>query len=68
MEYHCIATTVCLGFLDGWYMDEKCLARQSDIKGSSLPLENIKHYPDIPQAIDALKSGVVSDHSLRDID
>ena len=52
--------------MDGWYMDEKCLARQTQIKGSSLPLEGIKHFHDIPGAIDAVKAGTVSQgHRLK---
>ncbi len=55
-----ISRSISPGFMDGWYMDEKCLARQTQIKGSSLPLEGIKHFHDIPEAIDAVKAGTVS--------
>ncbi len=48
-----------VGFLDGWYFDEKCIARQDHITGSVLPVENIKHFPQAADALQALYSGEV---------
>ncbi len=46
--------------LDGWLYDEKCIARQTWITGNIMPLENIKHFPQIANAIEALNNGEVS--------
>ncbi len=41
-------------------MDEKCVARQSNIEGHLIPEENIFHYPNAQQAVDALVKEEVS--------
>ena len=48
-----------IGFRDSSTADEKCLARQDDIKGAILPMDNIKYYQDISKAVDAVNSGEI---------
>jgi len=46
-----------IGFLDGWVNDEKCLARQGMINGSSgFPAAKVKHYLTNDDALKALKA------------
>ena len=45
--------------MDGWAGDETCLARQTDITGSALPLDDITHYATTAEAADAVKNGKV---------
>ena len=46
--------------MDGWVFDEKCIARQSDIKGSHLPLDKIVHFEVLQEAVDSVLNGSVS--------
>ncbi len=52
------------GFLDGWVYDEKCIARAEHIAGRTLPVENIKHFPQVADALEALYNGQVKHCSL----
>ena len=45
--------------MDGWVFDEKCIARQSDIKGSHLPLDKIVHFEILQDAVSSVLNGSV---------
>ncbi len=46
--------------MDGWVFDEKCVARQKDITGHMMPVENIKHFPGVEDALEALRNDEVN--------
>ena len=46
--------------MDGWVFDEKCVARQSDIKGNHLPLDKIVHFEVLQDAVTSVLNGSVS--------
>ena len=46
--------------MDGWVFDEKCIARQSDIKGNHLPLDKIVHFEVLQDAVTSVLNGSVS--------
>ena len=43
----------------GLSSDEKCLARQTDIKGSALPVDDILHFDTYESAAGAVLNGEV---------
>ena len=45
--------------MDGWVFDEKCIARQSDIKGSHLPRDKIVHFEILQDAVTSVLNGSV---------
>ena len=55
-----VFTIILTGFMSGWVHDEKCVARQEKITGRILPIENIKHYPGVADALEALYNGEVN--------
>ena len=46
--------------MDGWVFDEKCIARQSDIKESHLPRDKIVHFEILQDAVTSVLNGSVS--------
>ena len=52
------------GFIEGWATDEKCLARQKQVKNRVLPVERVKYYELIQEGIDNLKNGSVRNYSI----
>ncbi|XP_072019210.1 uncharacterized protein [Amphiura filiformis] len=52
-------TNMKFGFVDGWINDEFCLARQTSIKGSTLPVSQMQHYNTYPDMLNAVLSGEV---------
>ena len=47
------------GFVEGWATDEKCLARQTQLKNRVLPAERVKYYELIQEGIDRLNDDTV---------
>ncbi|XP_072019205.1 uncharacterized protein [Amphiura filiformis] len=63
-------TNMKFGFVDGWINDEFCLARQTSIKGSTLPVSQIQHYDTYDDMLNAVLSGEVDaciSYGTRDI-
>ncbi|XP_072018436.1 uncharacterized protein [Amphiura filiformis] len=52
-------TNMTFGFTDGFISDEFCLARQTSIKGSTLSVSQIHHYPLDNDMLNAVLSGEV---------
>ncbi|XP_030849338.1 uncharacterized protein LOC115918889 [Strongylocentrotus purpuratus] len=52
-------TNLKVGFSDGWAYDEFCLARYTDIAGSSLRQGQITHFASTERLIEALNSGEI---------
>ncbi|XP_072019526.1 uncharacterized protein [Amphiura filiformis] len=52
-------TNMTFGFIDGFINDEFCLARQTSIKGSTLSVTQIHHYPLPDDMLNAVLSGEV---------
>ena len=55
------------GFVEGWATDEKCLARQTQLKNRVLPAERVKYYELIQESIDRLNDGTVRTAYRHDI-
>ncbi len=45
--------------MDGWLSDEKCIARQGDIRGNIMRVEDIFHYTEFEVGVKALEDGKV---------
>ena len=58
-----------LAFFDGWYSDEKCLARQGNEQRQNyvLEIEQIIHVTGPSDVIDLLENGEVSVYRSRQI-
>ncbi|XP_072019520.1 uncharacterized protein [Amphiura filiformis] len=52
-------TDMKFGFVDGFVNDEFCLARQTSIKGSTLPVSQMQHYDTYDDMLNAVISGEV---------
>ncbi|XP_072018435.1 uncharacterized protein [Amphiura filiformis] len=52
-------SNMTFGFIDGFINDEFCLARQTSIKGSTLSVSQIHHYPLPSDMLNAVLSGEV---------
>ncbi|XP_072019197.1 uncharacterized protein [Amphiura filiformis] len=52
-------TNMKFGFVDGFINDEFCLARQTSIKGSTLPVSQMQHYNTYTDMLNAVLSGEV---------
>ncbi|XP_030848465.1 uncharacterized protein LOC115927132 [Strongylocentrotus purpuratus] len=52
-------TNLNVGFVDGWAYDEFCLARYTDIAGSSLRQDQIIHIASSDRLVEALNTGEV---------
>ncbi|XP_072019636.1 uncharacterized protein [Amphiura filiformis] len=57
-------TNMTFGFIDGLVNDEFCLARQTSIKGSTLSVSQIQHYPLFDAMLNAVLSGEVGNIDL----